>query len=336
MFEFFITRPLGFIIDFIYSLVQNYGWAIILFTVVVKLLMLPLQIKSQKGMKKQQMVQPIIAELQRKYANDKEKLQTEMMKVYKENNVSMMGGCLPLLIQFPILIALYRVIQRPLTYLLSVDFKAEDVIEKVSDVVAKMAADPNVAHAVESVKQLAPEKLAEQIHKMYEIQFMTWCRYLEQINPGSGYAEWTLNFDFLGLDITKVPTAAFSAITNAFNGAPDWSVIGLILIPIIAMFATWLSMKQSQSMTSAKKKDGEAAPANDTAASMNKTMSVMMPLMTGFFTLTFPSAIGLYWIMSSVMQIVTQYLLNIYFDKREDDFVVTVPEKNRKNSKKRK
>ena len=78
------------------------------------------------------------------------------------------------------------------------------------------------------------------------------------------------------------------------------------------------------------------AAANDTAASMNKTMSVMMPLMTGFFTLTFPSAIGLYWIMSSVMQIVTQYLLNIYFDKREDDFVVTVPEKNRKNSKKRK
>lgn len=335
MFEFFITRPLGFIIDLIYNLVQNYGWAIILFTVVVKLLMLPLQIKSQKGMKKQQMVQPIIAELQKKYANDKEKLQTEMMKVYKENNVSMMGGCLPLLIQMPILFGLYRVIQRPLTYLLSVDFNAADVIERVNEVVEKMAADPNVAHAVAAIKHLDPTKLAEQIHKMYEIQFMTWCRYLEQINPGSGYADWTLNFNFLGLDITKVPTAAFSAITNAFSSKPDWSVIGLLLIPIIAMLATWLSMKQSQAMTSAKKTEGAAA-ANDTAASMNKTMGVMMPLMTGFFTLTFPSAIGLYWIMSSVMQIVTQYLLNIYFDKREDDFVVTVPEKNRKNSKKRK
>lgn len=335
MFEFFITRPLGFIIDFIYSIVQNYGWAIILFTVVVKLIMLPLQIKSQKGMKKQQMVQPIIAELQRKYANDKEKLQTEMMKVYKENNVSMMGGCLPLLIQFPILFGLYRVIQRPLTYLLSVNFKAEDVIQKVSEIVEKMAQDPNVAHAVASIKDLEPVKLAEQINKMYEIQFMTWCRYLEQINPGSGYADWTLNFDFLGLDITKVPTAAFSAITKAFEGTPDWSVIGLLLIPIIAMLATWFSMKQSQSMSGAKKKNAEDG-APDTVASMNKSMSIMMPLMTGFFTLTFPSAIGLYWIMSSVMQIVTQYLLNIYFDKREDDFVVTVPEKNRKNSKKRK
>ena len=106
MFEFCITRPLGFIIQHIYNLVQNYGWSIILFTVVIKLILLPLQVKSQKSMKKQQKIQPLMAELQKKYANDKEKLQTETMKLYKENNVSMTGGCLPLLIQFPILIGL--------------------------------------------------------------------------------------------------------------------------------------------------------------------------------------------------------------------------------------
>ena len=70
MFEFFITKPLGYIIQFIYNLVQNYGWAIVIFTVVVKLLLLPLQLKSQKSMKKQQKIQPIIASLQQKYAND--------------------------------------------------------------------------------------------------------------------------------------------------------------------------------------------------------------------------------------------------------------------------
>ena len=91
MFEFLITRPLGFIIEQIYNLVQNYGLAIILFTIIIKLILLPLNIKSQKAMKKQQKIQPVIAQLQEKYKNDKDKLQREMMKVYKENNVSMAG-----------------------------------------------------------------------------------------------------------------------------------------------------------------------------------------------------------------------------------------------------
>ena len=106
MFEFFITRPLGFIINLIYGLVSNYGVAIILFTIIVKMILLPLNIRSQKAMKKQQKIQPIIAELQKKSANDQEKLQREMMKIYRDNNISMTGGCLPMLIQFPILIGL--------------------------------------------------------------------------------------------------------------------------------------------------------------------------------------------------------------------------------------
>ena len=131
LFELCITRPLGWLIQFIYNLVDNYGLAIILFTVVIKLILMPLQIKSQKAMKRQQKVQPIIMELQKKYANDQQRLQQEMMKVYKENNVSMTGGCLPLLIQFPILIGLYRVIQRPLTYIRGVDFADSQVVENV-------------------------------------------------------------------------------------------------------------------------------------------------------------------------------------------------------------
>lgn len=114
---------MGWIIEQIYNLVSNYGLAIILFTVIIKLILLPLNIKSQKSMKKQQKIQPVLAELQQKYANDQEKLQKEMMKLYKENNVSMTGGCLPMLIQFPILIGLYRVIQRPITYLAGISIQ---------------------------------------------------------------------------------------------------------------------------------------------------------------------------------------------------------------------
>ena len=86
------VMALGWSIKTIYDLVQNYGVAIILFTIVMKLLLLPLNIKSQKAMKKQQKIQPILMELQKKYANDQTKLQQETMKLYKENNVSMTGG----------------------------------------------------------------------------------------------------------------------------------------------------------------------------------------------------------------------------------------------------
>ena len=115
----YIVLALGWVIKLIYDIVHNYGLAIILFTIVIKALLLPLNIKSQRAMKKQQQIQPIIAELQKKYANDQAKLQQEMMKVYKENGVSMSGGCLPLLIQMPILIALYQVIRTPITYMLN-------------------------------------------------------------------------------------------------------------------------------------------------------------------------------------------------------------------------
>lgn len=331
MFNFFITRPLGFIIQFIYNIVQNYGWSIVLFTVVVKLLLLPLQIKSQKGMKKQQKIQPVIAELQKKYANDKEKLQTEMMKVYKENNVSMTGGCLPLLIQFPILIGLYQVIQKPLSYLLNVDFKLPEVIDRVVDVVQKMAADPAVSHAVESIASLGPEELVKNISKMYQIQFLTWTRYLEETI--GGFSDWVLNFNFFGLDLSKNPSSGFSTLIS--GDFSNLASIGLLLIPVIALLLTWLSMRQTQNMQG-QKKETKSADQPDMAASMSKSMNLVMPIMTGVFTFTLPAAIGIYWIISSVMQMVTQIILNVYLDKKGDDFVVKIPEKNRKNGKKRK
>lgn len=111
-----------------------------------------------------------------------------------------------------------------------------------------------------------------------------------------------------------------------------------MLIPAIAVLSTWLSMRQTQKMSGNKQKEAASntGDAADTMNSMNKSMNIVMPIMTGVFTITLPSAIGLYWIASNFMQMVTQKILNAYFDKKEDDFVVKIPEKNRKNSKKRK
>lgn len=317
MFEYLITRPMGWIIEQIYNLVANYGLAIILFTVIIKLILLPLNIKSQKAMKKQQKVQPIIAELQQKYANDQEKLQREMMKIYKENNISMTGGCLPMLIQMPILIGLYQVIQKPLSYLIGVDWMQQEVIDKVYMLRDAMASSiGNLATATE-----------EMLANTSQIQLSRWA---ELVNGASD--PWVINFNFLGLDLANAPSAAFNYLMRL--DFSNWSTIALLLIPILAVAASVLSMKITQIQTGQNQNKG-----NDSAAQMSKSMNLMMPVMTAFFTITLPSGLGIYWIISSLVQVIQQVLLNYYFDKKGEDVVVTIPEKKQLHgakSKKRK
>ena len=320
LFELLITRPLGFIIRMIYNLVQNYGLSIILFTIVVKIILMPLQVKSQKAMKKQQKIQPIVAELQKKYANDQQKLQAEMMKVYKENGVSMTGGCLPLLIQFPILIGLYSVIRRPITYIRGINFAEETVLERVKTVLSRMT--ESFPEIVGKLASLSPE----QMYKNYQIQLSTWA---DKLGLANEYG-WHINFKFLGLDLSGIPSSAISAISRG-----DFSDIGtvlLILIPVFAVLSTWLSMRQSQKLT---QNPDVKVNEDDPSQSMSKSMNMMMPIMTGFFTFSLPSGIGIYWIVSSLMQIVQQYVISKFFDKKEDDFIAIVPNQNRKNGKKR-
>lgn len=314
MFHYLITRPLGFIIEMIYRLVQNYGLTIILFTVVVKLILLPLNIKSQKAMRKQQKIQPIIAELQAKYKNDKEKLQTEMMKVYKENEVSMTGGCLPMLLQMPILIGLYQVIQRPITYLAGVSEWTADLLQIVSDIRDKVATTlPNILGNLGTMR-------VEDLVKHNQIQISRWCTALGE------QSEWTFNFNFLGLDLSNTPSVALSKIISM--DFSDMGTVLLILIPAFAVLTTWLSSKvlQNQSGNSAS---------NEQAAQMTSSMNIMMPIMTGFFTFTLPSGMGVYWTISSVLQIVQQVAVNKYLEKKGDDFVVKIPKQDSSKRKKR-
>lgn len=308
---------MGWIIQQIYNLVANYGLSIIIFTVLIKLILLPLNIHSQKAMKKQQKVQPIIAQLQEKYKNDQEKLQREMMKIYKENNISMTGGCLPMFIQFPILIGLYQVIQKPLSYLKGVDWMQQAVIDKVYMLRDAMAS---------SIGSLA-QQTEEQLANMSQIQLSNWAGI---VNGPSD--PWVINFNFLGLDLSNVPSEAFGYIMRL--DFSDWSKILLLLIPILAVVSALLTNKITMLQTGQNKTND-----NSQASQMQKSMLWMMPLMSGFFTLTLPSGLGIYWIISSVMQIVQQLVLNYYFDKKGEEIVVKIPEQKQlhgKKSKKRK
>ncbi len=328
MFNFFITRPLGWIIQLIYNLVANYGLAIILFTIVVKLILLPLNIRSQRAMRKTQKIQPLLAELQQKYANDKEKLQREMTKLYRENDVSMTGGCLPMLIQFPILIGLYQVIQKPLSYIVGVNWG--DLKDAANPIVTEIY---RLRDAVGSIAGNMASQAADVIQKSGQLQLSHWASRVgtdgTALEGVTGAVHpWALNFNFLGLDISQTPSKAFSYI---FSGNfSNIATIALLIIPILAVTASIISTRITQVQSGQKNDD------NNQAAQMNKSMMFMMPIMTAFFTITLPAGLGLYWIISSVMQIVQQIVINYVLDKKGEEIVVKVPEKKYNHGKKRK
>lgn len=315
MFEYLITRPLGWIIEQIYSLVANYGFAIIIFTVIIKLILLPLNVKSQKAMRKQQKIQPVLQELQKKYANDQEKLQKEMMKLYKENNISMTGGCLPMLIQMPILVGLYQVIQKPLSYLIGVDWMQQAVIDKVYMLRDAMAA---------SIGNLATQT-EEMLARASQIQLSQWANIVNGPND-----PWVINFNFLGLNLANTPSAALNYIMRL--DFSDWSIIALLLIPVLAIVSQLLTTKLTQ-VQSGQTNDNDSS---NTANQMSKSMMMMMPIMTGVFTFTLPSGIGIYWIISSLVQLVQQLALNKYFDSKGDDIEIKTPERKQLHGKKSK
>lgn len=311
----YIVMALGWIIKTIYDFVQNYGVAIILFTVVMKLLLLPLNIKSQKAMKKQQKIQPLLAELQKKYANDQQKLQQETMKLYKENNVSMAGGCLPMLIQMPILVALYQAIQRPLTYMFNVPYKnvPDDILQKVT------ALKEAVIESGRNIGNLANLD-AGQLLQSSQISISSWAG-----EVGEKVHEWYINFNFLGLDLSRSPQDALSYLGDI---AGNLSIVLLLIIPVVAVISSVAQSKISMKLSGQDKKSG-----NDQAQAMNGMMTWMMPIMTGFFTFTLPAGIGLYWIVSGFLQVLQQLALNYYFEKKGEDFVVKVPEKKYQHGK---
>lgn len=228
-----------------------------------------------------------------------------------------------MLLQFPILIGLYQVIQRPLSYIIGVNWSLEAVTNEVirlRDAVG--AAAGNLANAAADVLQ-----------KTGQIQISNWAAQVGTNgtlleNVSGGVHPWALNFNFLGLDLSKNPSAGLSAL---FRG--DFSqiaVIALLLIPVIAVAASIFSTKLTQ-MQSGQKNDD-----NNQAAQMSKSMNFIMPLMTAFFTVTLPSGLGLYWIISSVVQIIQQIAINHFLEKKGEEIVVRIPEKKIKHGKKRK
>ena len=255
----FITKPLGEILSFIYSFTNSYGLSIVLFTIFIRILLLPFAIKQQKSMADMQKIQPLINKIKEKYKNDKEKFNQEMMKIYKEHNVNPAGGCLPLIIQLPIIFGLYRVIYQPLTYILKLD----------SEQIKKMAEDLGL-HVREEIS------IAEKMGNV--------------------------NLEFLGLNLASTP--------NIQKPSLIW------IIPILAVLTTYFSSKLTTAMTKneGNKEGKEKTDQQDNAAQMQGSMMKIFPIMTGFICFSLPAGVGLYWVVSNLLQMIQQVFLNKYFN----------------------
>jgi YidC/Oxa1 family membrane protein insertase len=281
----FVAKLFGQLMYFIYKYLafENYGLAIILFTLFTKLLMLPLTIRQMKSTSKMQEIQPKIQDIQKRYKNDKEKLNQEMMRVYKENNVNPAGGCLPLLIQLPILLSLFYVITGPLTYMLN---KSKEVVETLSAYVSQHV-----------------EKMSYHV----QIEIMNYFSgHVDELKQFSDLLkpEELINLKFLGLNLGLTPTIS----TEKLFGPQAATYLPLLLIPIIGVVTTFISSKM---MTPPTQSDSDRG-------GMSNSMMYIGPVLTLMFSFQLPAGVGLYWIAGYVFQIFQQLYINKYVMKKKE------------------
>lgn len=329
---------LGYIMDAIFRFtsmfgIMNIGICIILFTLIVKLLMLPLTIKQQKFTKMNAVMQPELQAIQKKYKgkNDQEsmmKMNVETKAVYEKYGVSMTGGCVQLVIQLPILFALYRVIYNIPAYVSSVGNIFYGIADKLLGTcggdLAALATQLNefgVANKVSNLSMISNFTTEPTSAKIVD--------FLYKLNP----AQWSLLQQQYGAGVIDNASMELVEGMNSFLGinlsTTPWEG-GLIAwtIPILAGLTQWYSTK----LMSSAQNTSDDAP----GASMMKQMNIMMPLMSVFFCFTFPAGIGIYWIAQSVFTVIQQWIINRHLSKIDIDAMVkkNMEKANAKRAKK--
>ncbi|MDP4119019.1 MAG: YidC/Oxa1 family membrane protein insertase [Bacillota bacterium] len=272
---------LGWLMRAIYGIVNNYGMAIIIFTVLTKVILFPLNLKQQKSAAQMQKIKPLIDEIQKKYANNREKISEETMKVYQEYGINPTGGCLPMIVQLPIIWALYRIIQQPYTYILH--WTDERFAQYGISFASKNARRSEIQMVAEKIKQ--------------------------------GVISHTpINFRFLGLDLAETPSI------HKFSALWVIPVIAAVLTFLqskymyIGLSKEELELrkrgkKQTESTNGRPPRPGDKKDGGNVEQITN-SMTYFMPIMTLWFTFILPAGIGLYWITGSALQILLTYISN--------------------------
>ena len=301
-----ITIPFGYLLDYLYQFTTNYGVALILFAVIVRLVLLPISAKSKKSTMKMSRLQPKIQEIQKKYANDQQKQQEAIQQLQKEEGASMgCGGCLWSLVPLMILIPLYQVIRQPMVYMLHETAEnTQQIIDVIKNAASYLFSDNNYYDQLTAARHL-PDFL--DAIKEAGITFAN-----EKTAIG-------LNFNFLGIDLGQQP------VFNIFgaNWKWDWNHIGAFLIPLLSAGSQVLSMHLSQNsnnsvITDEKGLEDKETAKNSQANQSAKMMMWTMPLMSLWIGFTVPAALSLYWLIGGVVAMVENEIMTKHYRKVYD------------------
>ncbi|MDO4445455.1 MAG: YidC/Oxa1 family membrane protein insertase [Bacillota bacterium] len=342
-----IGSVLGWIINAIYSLLEligipNIGLSIILFTLVIYLFMTPLQIKQQKFSKMNAIMQPEIQRIQKKYKGKKDqdsvmKQNEEITAVYQKYGVSPTGSCVQLLIQMPILLALYQVIYHIPGYITGVREAFTGLATKIisvdgfSDIISKFLTDnkismygitPNMTFTKETTIDFLYKLTPSQMDRFADVsQFSGFSDLFASVSEKASHMN-----TFLNLNISDTPWALMQSGWNQGNTAGYLLVFAAVMVPILAWFTQWLNYKlMPQPQTNSNE------PPSTMEASM-KGMNTVMPIMSAVFCFSFPVGIGIYWIIGAVIRSVQQVVINRYMDKIDTEELI---QKNQEKMKKK-
>ena len=267
--------PLGYVMEWIYNLIPNYGWDIIIFTIVIRLLSIPLQLNQQKSMAKMSAFQPMIADIQKKYKDKPEKQQEELMKLQQEFGYKPTAGCMPMLVNFLVMFGVIEVVYRPLQRIFHIGADAltaaGEALTTLGISFTTVTRDTNIIAQV-----IAGEST------------VTSCFTPDQV---STITEFGQHMDFFGIDLTRVPQYSLAAEN-----------LPLLIFPVLAIVTMFISTHISMK-----------ASGQQMQGSMKLTM-YMMPLMYLFFCFTYPLAFSLYYVISNIVMTVQTQVMRKFYD----------------------
>ena len=282
-----LANLFGYILNFLYNYLQNYGWAIILFSVLLKLVLLPFTIKQQKTMKKTAEVQEKLKSIQLKYKNDPEKLNRETLDLYKREKVSPFSGCLSAILQLLIFLSVFYLVSRPLTYMKKID---NNIIENYKTELTEKGETSSYPEI-----KIIETKSAED----------------ENVN---------INMGFLGLDLSKVPMQNLSDYKVYI--IPILYIITTFINIKISTALTQNKKDKEKEKTEVKKKENGEETAEEQLESMQQmsnSMNYMMPIMSIAIALIAPLGLSLYWFVSNLLQLLERVVINTIINKKGEN-----------------
>ncbi len=294
----YVLIPFAWLLRTLYQVFGNYGVALILFSLITKLILLPFNAKSKKSMMKTSRLGPKLKELEKKYGDDKLKYQQEVSALYKKENVSPTGGCLWSLLPLLLLMALYYVIRQPMTYLMQL---STDQITEISNILTGLGLD--ISSTNKAYQEIAVAKYVYQ--NMDAIQAVV-----------PDIASRAIDFSFLGINLAEIPSWRW-----ILGGSYTLAGFGLWIIPILSAAANFLSMQISQKLNGSVatndkgEKDADAAAA---VAQSMKTMLWIMPLFSLWIGFSMPASICVYWIAQAVFNTILDGILTVHYRKVYD------------------